>query len=310
MNSRNILKSVGAAIFYLSIYSLCQIVVSYAASIIIVVSVSFKYGIERIYQVMAEDPSGYMKIANEIAVEASERLFSHLMEITLISALVALLTYFIIFRVRKKKFFVEVGIKKAKKLDYPICFLLGIFLNFFVVSFLSIVPIPENWLASYADATASMGVGSLTPIAIITTVLAAPISEEIVFRGLLYTRLKRCMPMLGAMILTSFIFGIMHGTAIIWVMYAGILGFVLSWVYEKCGSLLAPILMHMGFNLVGSVSELVPAEMMTFGNTVLVFLLSLSICLLLIFSIQRRSDNKIEVAMPENRQLADDENNE
>ena len=85
----------------------------------------------------------------------------------------------------------------------------------------------------------------------------APVLEEIVFRGLVYTRLKKGMPAIVAAVLTSLLFGIMHGT-IIWVIYAFVLGMVMTWVFERYQSLAANIIFHFTFNLMGLVLSMIP----------------------------------------------------
>lgn len=298
MTLRKILKSVGAAILYAAIYPLLQIVVTNVTAVAVSVYQSFVYASEiGLFSGAAIDDKGYTDMLNAVTERVTNILLENVMLIALISAVLAFFVYFLIFRIRKKKFFKEVGVNKTEIINYPIAFFLGIALNFFTVSFISLIPIPQSLMESYVEATESATIGSLTPLAIIVTAVVAPIIEEIVYRGLFYTRLKRCMPMLGAMILSSFIFGLMHGTALIWVIYAAVLGFVLSWVFEKSGSLLASVLVHMGFNLVGALSSLIPAEVLTVEIVMAAFIVSLVICLAFIFTLQHRSKNKIEVAM-------------
>ncbi len=166
------------------------------------------------------------------------------------------------------------------------------------IRLLSLVPIPAHLMESYTEASAPITENAMTPMAIIYTVLVAPIFEEIVFRGLVYTRIKRCMPMLGAMILSSFSFGVMHGSSIVWVAYASVLGFFLTWIFEKCGSLLASITFHVGFNLVGILAVLLPQNV-PIGVKELILAASVVVSILLIVIVNKKSKVKIEIGMPE-----------
>jgi len=97
--------------------------------------------------------------------------------------------------------------------------------------------------------TQSVGFNDITQsyeyfLAFITLVLVAPFAEEILFRGYLYGKLKQNIPAWLAMIVTSALFGFIHGQ---W--NVGIDVFALSLVAcslrEVTGSIWAGILLHM-----------------------------------------------------------------
>ena len=48
-------------------------------------------------------------------------------------------------------------------------------------------------------------------VSIIVTVISAPIVEEVTFRGFMYGQLKGGMPMFAAMLISSWVFGMVHG---------------------------------------------------------------------------------------------------
>ena len=79
--------------------------------------------------------------------------------------------------------------------------------------------------------------------------LIVPIAEELVFRGVLYNRIKRSFGVEIATVLSALIFGLSHGN-IVQFLYATILGLVMAYLYEKCELLLAPILFHCAANTV------------------------------------------------------------
>ena len=79
--------------------------------------------------------------------------------------------------------------------------------------------------------------------------LLVPIAEELTYRGLLYPRLKRIAPRGIALLLTAACFGIGHGN-VIQFLYAFPMSIVLCLLYDLPGSsLLVPILVHMGANV-------------------------------------------------------------
>lgn len=78
--------------------------------------------------------------------------------------------------------------------------------------------------------------------------ILTPIAEELTFRGLIFKRLREVMNMKRAILISALIFGIYHGN-LVQAVYGGVLGALLSYAYEKYGSIKAPILAHMVLNL-------------------------------------------------------------
>ena len=85
-------------------------------------------------------------------------------------------------------------------------------------------------------------------IQIVVLVVLVPVSEELVFRGLLFRRLRERASYMQAALYSAVVFGIMHGN-LVQILYGFILGMMLSYLYEKYGSVKAPIAAHMVMNL-------------------------------------------------------------
>ena len=82
--------------------------------------------------------------------------------------------------------------------------------------------------------------------------IIAPLAEEIVFRWLIYLRLRDYMRSGEAIVISGLFFGIYHGN-LVQIIYGTICGLLLAYVYEKFGSLKAPVLMHMTMNILACV---------------------------------------------------------
>jgi membrane protease YdiL (CAAX protease family) len=82
---------------------------------------------------------------------------------------------------------------------------------------------------------------------IVAAVIAAPLCEEIVFRGYFYPVLKRTAGTWAAAFSSALVFAAAHGslTALLPLF---LFGLVLVFVYEKTGSIWAPIAVHFCFN--------------------------------------------------------------
>lgn len=77
-------------------------------------------------------------------------------------------------------------------------------------------------------------------------VLVAPLVEETVFRGLLYPALRRRLGVRGAVVLSSALFGLVHGLS--HMAPLAILGVFLAFLVERTGALIACVAAHMAFN--------------------------------------------------------------
>jgi CAAX protease family protein len=94
------------------------------------------------------------------------------------------------------------------------------------------------------------------PVQILLIVVAAPISEEVCFRGLLFGGLRTRMPGLAAAFLSALIFGGLHAlTGLSAVPPLIFFGFVLALLYEKTGSIVPGILLHMLNNSVALLGQ-------------------------------------------------------
>jgi membrane protease YdiL (CAAX protease family) len=100
------------------------------------------------------------------------------------------------------------------------------------------------------DLTRALGFnhGAVAAVVIgLLVVLAAPISEEIFFRGFLFGGLRRGLPFVGAAVVSALIFGAFHYTGVrsLTVLpQLAALGLVLAWVYERTGSIYPTMAIH------------------------------------------------------------------
>ena len=88
----------------------------------------------------------------------------------------------------------------------------------------------------------------LTPMVFVGMIIAAPVLEEIVFRGFLFTRLVRLIDVPGAMILSSLAFAFGH-TGAMHIVCAFIVGMALSVLLLRFRTLWVPVIAHILLNL-------------------------------------------------------------
>ncbi len=96
--------------------------------------------------------------------------------------------------------------------------------------------------------------GAATVLAILLAVVLAPVTEEIVFRGVLFRALDDRFGMWPAAVLSSAVFAVIHFEVLFSqpLALAGLftVGILLAIAYHRTGSLLVPILGHAVFNAV------------------------------------------------------------
>jgi len=94
------------------------------------------------------------------------------------------------------------------------------------------------------------------PLQILLIAIAAPISEEICFRGMLFGGLRTRMPRIAAALVSGLLFGALHAlTGISAVPPLIAFGFILALLYEKTGSIVPGILLHMLNNSVALIGQ-------------------------------------------------------
>ena len=86
--------------------------------------------------------------------------------------------------------------------------------------------------------------------------IAAPISEEVCFRGMLFGGLREKLPRIAAALVSGLIFGGLHAlTGVSAVPPLIVFGFLLALLYEKTGSIVPGILLHMLNNSVALLGQ-------------------------------------------------------
>ena len=239
------LKALGKATVYFGVYFLVQIIVSAVCSIVLSTKLTM--------EMMATGEELDMVL---LETQLMDAIMGEAMTMTLLSGIIVLLLFWLVFLIRKKKFFKEVCIRPIPVEGILPVALLAACFNLITSVVISYIPWPESWMESYM---ANSSVIDNSIMSWITAVVMAPVLEEIVFRGLMYTRLKKGLPIMAAAVITSLIFGTVHGT-VIWAIYTFIFSLVLIWVFERFQSLAACIILHMAYNLSGMAMSLIPED--------------------------------------------------
>ena len=90
-------------------------------------------------------------------------------------------------------------------------------------------------------------------------VIAAPVVEEILFRGIVLRSMRKFAPAWAAILISSVLFGVYH-LNIVQAAYATLMGIAAGILYEKKRNLLFPILVHFANNLITMLQGFAPSE--------------------------------------------------
>ena len=122
-------------------------------------------------------------------------------------------------------------------------------------------------------------------VQIFAAAIIAPIMEELLFRGLIYNRLKCKFKIVWSILFSSIIFGVIHGN-IVQFIYAFLLGILLAYIYERYKTIWAPIIMHITANFS---SIMITNYLKTYKSTILISIISLISTFLLIKIVNNNS---------------------
>ena len=179
-------------------------------------------------------------------VPASREFFQILAFLEFIVILLAML-YLLVFEGRKM-------LELKWKWSYPVYLLLAYGVNYFsdtVFSFLT--PATSNQIA--LNETIEMTGRQELPYLLLIVCLLGPITEELVYRGVLMKTFLKDSPWYGDVLLSACIFGYVHVssglTPLAFFTYASG-GAILAFLYRKTHSLYYPILLHIMINITAS----------------------------------------------------------
>ena len=241
---KKILISIGKALFYFLVYFAVQFafILGYVIILILTGKISILSGdVEKVQQQMTDLVTGKV------------------VPITVITNTLTIIAFLLITLIRKHKLKEAFYLNRIPAGSVFLIMLLGVIMNLtlsYGMDFLSkISPAVEKTINEYNEYASFMNEASLLPL-VILTVISAPLTEEILLRCFIFTRLRYGIPQALSVIITSVAFGLLHGQ-IFWAIYAAIIGILLNVLFIKYNSLYASLLMHFAFNTVSFI--IIPA---------------------------------------------------
>lgn len=181
----------------------------------------------------------------------SEERMTMLVIANLVLKLVVLFVFGFWYMVRESKWHYRPDYRKGLSPKILSCLvgigLLGQYALGFVMIFIR-AAVPDVF-EEYTKVTEVLGLDGTYPfVTLIMVVVVGPIAEEVLFRGVIYGRLRYSFTVVQAAFISAAIFGIYHKNVIQGV-YAALFGIVLAYIFEKTQTIWGCAVMHMMFNL-------------------------------------------------------------
>ena len=111
---------------------------------------------------------------------------------------------------------------------------------------------------------------AVLPVGLICYGVITPIAEELLFRGIIYNKLKKMMKVGAAVVVSAALFGLYHGNDVQGI-YAFIIGALMAYMYEYFADFRMPVFMHIGANVL--------AYILSFTGAAVSWLVSWPVCL-------------------------------
>lgn len=222
------------------------------ASVVAMMGMSLFMGIYIMEQGQNGDMLSLMEQTNDTAklmMEAAERLLDYAVPLEGITAALTIpVMLFLMYRDKnaEKKQKIMSPVRKAPIWKYPAIMIISAALCLALNNFIVLLDV-----SSYSEAyEETMEVLYQPPLVLQLLCLGIlmPACEELTYRGLMFRRMRRQVKFMHAAAYSSVIFAITHGN-MVQALYGFAMGMMLAYVYEKYGSVAAPLLGHMTANI-------------------------------------------------------------
>ena len=183
---------------------------------------------------------------------AGQRLINSTLYVTLIGDLTAAMILYLFYRkdqMHRKEGFSGTG--KAFVWAPPVIWFSVIILAIATGQFLNdlINGLHLNDLfTGYSEVSEQAFSGQPVGLMILVVGIIGPICEELMFRGIVFHRLKDWVKPQAAIVISALLFGIYHGN-VVQFFYATCMGVMLAIIYDKTGTLWISIVAHIAANL-------------------------------------------------------------
>lgn len=238
--------------------------------------------------------------AYAIGLAVQEALIIHLPIAIIVSASLAAPIYYFICRGRKLNFFEVCYFKKIDLLGIALFSLTGVALflfNTYLISFIIEAGFLTQAYEELAETFAPLFEGPVL-LSFIAIAIAAPLIEEVIFRGLILSELRRYLPVWAAILIQAILFGLIHFN-LVQLVFTVIMGVILGLLVVWTKSVWGAVLIHALNNAASyAVTRFEWGELLI--HSYILLPLSIAITLSIMFIYWRKHKDSIEVVQSNN----------
>ena len=213
------------------------------------------------------------------------RLSNYLNNKTLFIVIIAATILIPLFMMFYKKY--KTKVKKVKLSDIIIIVLLGMSVS----TIFNVTIFELNNLYHFTNNYKLNSISLL--VQILSSGLIGPILEELVFRGIVYNKLKQFNSNMKSIVLTSIIFALFHISNPLNIIYAFMISFFFIYLYEKYKGLRYPIIMHVSANTTTILIMYIMTKQIIWINIIL-WVISLIILIIIYIKIIKKDAYKFK----------------
>ena len=180
-----------------------------------------------------------------------------LMILNFVQELITLACFGLWYYFREKKYQYRPNYKKAFSIKNVLSIAGIAFLGQYALDLLMILVyfVMPGIFAQYVDLMKNLEINAANPVLMIFCVgIFGPLVEEVLFRGMVFGKLRRVFSFWPAALISGAIFGLYHMNLVQGI-YAGVFGIILAYVFEKTETIWGCYLLHAFFNLSSYVIE-------------------------------------------------------
>lgn len=306
MKKPSVGKVIWSCILPLLIFLGVDTVISFVAMFVIAFIETFKVG--------SAAMSDFYTVYNDVMNSTMDTLMKYALYFTVARCAIVVPVFFVLMNKRDKKEMKEGSFVRYEKFNkwwmllivplgvvacigfnnlvMMIAELAQAFINYIIESFN--LGIEYDIFGAFNETSEIIYSGGIV-LQILATCVGAPFAEELLFRGLIHKNLRKVMNMIPAMLISSLLFGIIHGN-IIQGIYAFLIGLICAFVYEKFKTIWAPIILHAAANSFAVITTFLTTESegagVGLGEYVLYTVIMISIAVGLMLLIEKKVNRK------------------
>ena len=232
--------------------------------------------------IVGYDSASLSSQMNEIFNEILNRTLSVALELQVIGAVLTLPLLILFYRMDRKRDRIAGREHCYTKVSAPLFVLIAVLGAVTCLAGNNLIMVSGLYSVSSAyDEVSEVLYGGKLVLEFVGLGLLIPIVEELIFRGLIYRRLREYTSLGTGAVLSALIFGIYHGNLVQGV-YAFLLGLLFVYVYERYHTMAAPILFHMAANLLSVLGSETGALDWMYGSLGVFWGVTVICCLLIV----------------------------